>query len=241
MKHLDSDWLTKGLIDFEYKKYLLLGYLSSVKHDFKERRLYPPLSELYGHYQNLIAIRNNKQSLKNNFPKEIAAADPDKVDFLYRELVSDSKLMNEIEEILEFAIPVVGNGLEEGRGIYEDVEKSLQIEPIGLEPLYTDAGYILLNQPPDKETHIYQYDITIFHHAQEKFRGIHTKKIDSFTQSISNTVNSKKLELIRKYPELPNPATYLIQTEIGYPEKETVMPVAQLALVRYLSIKANNS
>lgn len=240
MKQLDSDWLTKGLIDFEYKKYLLLGYLGSVKDDFKAHRLYPQLSELYVHYQSLISIRNNKQFLKNSFPKEIAATDPDKVDFLYRELISDDKLMSEIEEILEFAIPVLGSGLNEGREIYEHVEKSLQIEPIGLEPLYTDAGYILLNQPPDKETHIYQYDITIFHHADEKFRGIHTKKIDSFTQSISNTVNAKKLELIRQYPELPNPATYLIQTEIGYPEKETVMPVAQLALVRYLTTKANS-
>lgn len=240
MKQLDSDWLTKGLIDFEYKKYLLLGYLGSVKDDFKAHRLYPQLSELYVHYQSLISIRNNKQFLKNSFPKEIAATDPDKVDFLYRELISDDKLMSEIEEILEFAIPVLGSGLNEGREIYEHVEKSLQIEPIGLEPLYTDAGYILLNQPPDKETHIYQYDITIFHHADEKYRGIHTKKIDSFTQSISNTVNAKKLELIRQYPELPNPATYLIQTEIGYPEKETVMPVAQLALVRYLTTKANS-
>ena len=238
MKQLDSDWLTKGLIDFEYKKYLLLGYLKSVHHDFNNHKLYPQLSELYGHYQSLISIKKNKQFLKQSFPKEIISADNDKADFLYRELISDDKLMQEIEDIISFAIPAFENRLKEGRDIYEDVEQSLQIEPIGLEPLYTDAGYILLNQPPDKVTHVYQYDITIFHHADEKFRGIHTKKIDSFTQTISNTVNSVKLDLINKYPELPNPATYLIQTKIGYPEKETVMPVAQLALVRYLSTKA---
>ena len=238
MKQLDPDWLTKGLIDFEYKKYQLLAYLSAVRSDFSAHKLYPPLSELYGHYQAMISIKNNKQNLKQSFPKEITAADHDKAEFLFRELMGDDKLMQEIEDILSFAIPAFENGLREGRSIYEDVEKSLQIEPIGLEPLYTDAGYILLNQPPDNETHVYQYDITIFHHANEKFRGIHTRKIDSFTQSISNTVNSMKLGLIKKYPELPNPATYLIQTKIGYPEKETVMPVAQLALVRYLSTKA---
>ena len=240
MKQLDSDWLTKGLIDFEYKKYLLLGYLNSVHDDFSAHRLYPPLSELYGHYQSLVSIRKNKQFLKQNFPKEMIAADPDKAEFMYKELIEDDKLMNEIEDILAFAIPAMGKGLNEGREIYENVEQSLQIEPIGLEPLYTDVGYILLNQPPDKVTHVYQYDITIFHHADEKYRGIHTKKIDSFIQSISNTVNSMKLGLIRKYPELPNPATYLIQTQLGYPEEETVMPVAQLALVRYLATKTIN-
>lgn len=237
MKQLDSDWLTKGLIDFEYKKYLLLGYLNSVRSDFNEHKLYPPLSELYRHYQHLVSIRNNKQFLKQSFPKEIIGADPDKAEFMYRTLIEDDKLMHEIEDILDFAIPEMAKGVEAGREIYEHVEQSLEIEPIGLEPLYTDAGYILLNQPPDKLTHVYQYDITIFHHADQKYRGIHTKKIDSFTQSIGNTVHSMKLGLIRKYPELPNPATYLIQTPIGYPEEETVMPVAQLALVRYLATK----
>jgi hypothetical protein len=237
MKQLDSDWLTRGLIDFEYKKYQLLGYLKSVREDFKERKLYPPLSELYVHYRNLKEIKKNKQFLKEHFPKEITSADHDKVEFLYKELIEDGKLMQEIEDILSFAIPVFESGLEEGKAIYEDVYQSLHIEPIGLEPLYTDAGYILLNQPPDKSTQVYQYDITIFHHADENYRGIHTKLIDTFTQSVSNTVNSMKLVLIRKYPELPNPATYLIQSDLGYPEKETVLPVAQLALVKYLSTK----
>ena len=27
MKNLEKDWLTQGLIDFEYKKYILLSYL----------------------------------------------------------------------------------------------------------------------------------------------------------------------------------------------------------------------
>jgi hypothetical protein len=127
MKQLDSDWLTKGLIDFEYKKYLLLGYLNSVRDDFNAHKLYPPLSELYGHYQSLVSIRKNKQFLKESFPKEIIAADPDKAEFMYRELIEDDKLMNEIEEILAFAIPEMGKGLNVGREIYENVEQSLQI------------------------------------------------------------------------------------------------------------------
>jgi hypothetical protein len=237
MKQLDSDWLTKGLIDFEYKKYQLLGYLNSVRTDFDARLLYPPLSELYTHYQSLVSIKKNKQCLKDSFPKEIIGTDADKAEFMYQSLMGDDVLMHEIEEILEFAIPQMGNGLNLGRELYEEVEQSLHIEPIGLEPIYTDAGYILLNQLPDKQVQVYQYDITIFHHANEKYRGIHTKKVETFTQSISNSVNAMKLGLIKKYPELPNPATYLIQTDINYPEKETVMPVAQLALVRYLSTK----
>jgi hypothetical protein len=237
MKMLDPDWLTKGLIDFEYKKYLILGYLQSVKETFGERKLYPPLSDLFIHYRNLVQIQQNKQFLKGNFPKELSKADFERIELIYKDLIEDDKLMNEIEDILSFAIPEFQKGLEEGKEIYDNVDKSLQIEPVGLEPLYTDSGYMMLIQPPDRSTHVYQYDITIFHHADEKFRGIHTKLVEEYSQSITNNFQSMKLGLIKKYPELPNPATYVISTHLGYPEKETVLPVAQLALVRYLSSK----
>ncbi|MBC7451507.1 MAG: hypothetical protein H7259_08465 [Cytophagales bacterium] len=237
MKQLDQDWLTKGLIDFEYKKYLIMSYLKSVNETFEERKLYPPLSELFLHYRNLKQIKQNKEFLRGSFPKELSKADFDKAELIYKDLIEDDKLMREIEDILSFAIPEFEKGLEVGKEIYEDVDQSLQIEPVGLEPLYTDEGYIMLFQPPDRVTHVYQYDITIFHQANEKYRGIHTKLVETYSQSITNTFNSMKMGLIRKYPELPNPATYLISSPLGYPEKETVLPVAQLALVRYLSAK----
>jgi hypothetical protein len=41
MNQLNRDWLTQGLIDFEYKKYVLLGYLKTVKGSFSRVELYP--------------------------------------------------------------------------------------------------------------------------------------------------------------------------------------------------------
>jgi len=235
MKQLDPDWLTKGLIDFEYKKYLILSYLQDVKACFNDKKLYPPLSELFFHYKNLIQVRNNKQLLQDQFPKEMTNADFEKLQLVYKSLINDDRLMQELEDILSFAIPEFKQVLEEGKEIYEDVDQNLVIEPIGLVPLYTDEGYILLTQLRDRIVNVYQYDITIFHHADEKYRGIHTKLIDTFSQSITNTIQAMKISLIRKYPSLPNPATYLISAPVGFPEKETVLPVAQLALVRYLA------
>ncbi len=40
MSTLPKNWLTEGLIDFEYKKYILLSYTQQVKGSFKERKLY---------------------------------------------------------------------------------------------------------------------------------------------------------------------------------------------------------
>ena len=75
MKALSQNWVVENLIDFEYKKYELLGYLQGVKQEFKDEKLYPALSELISHYTNLITIRNNKQPLSDSFWKFLSKID----------------------------------------------------------------------------------------------------------------------------------------------------------------------
>jgi len=72
MEHLKDNWLTEGLIDFEYKKYQLLGYLKRVKESFYRVELYPFLSDLVFHYRNLMTLRENKLMTGESFPKELA-------------------------------------------------------------------------------------------------------------------------------------------------------------------------
>ena len=43
---LPSDWLTGGILDAEYKGYLLLAWLKQVERDFREVKIYPGLSNL---------------------------------------------------------------------------------------------------------------------------------------------------------------------------------------------------
>ncbi|PIQ20585.1 MAG: hypothetical protein COW65_14085 [Cytophagales bacterium CG18_big_fil_WC_8_21_14_2_50_42_9] len=54
MKNSPANWLTDGLIDFEYKKYQLLAYLKGVQCEFKKKRLYPIFSDVMMHYQNIL-------------------------------------------------------------------------------------------------------------------------------------------------------------------------------------------
>ena len=69
MENLEKDWFVKGLIDFEYKKYILLDYLSKVSKRFANTQLYPFLADLIFHYKNLQNVRNSRASLKQAFPK----------------------------------------------------------------------------------------------------------------------------------------------------------------------------
>ncbi|MBO9699118.1 MAG: hypothetical protein J7604_02855 [Sporocytophaga sp.] len=238
MKELNKNWLTEGLIDFEYKKYMLLAYLHDVKGSFNEKKLYPFLSDLLFHYQNLLRLKENKQLLKEHFPKQISSADFEKLEVIYEELVNDDKIMRELEEIVLFAIPKLKDQLVEGKEIYEEIEDKLSISPIGLSPLNLDAGYLLFHTNNRSETQVYEYQVTLFQTAEAKYRGIHTHFVESISKTIGNTFENIKLELIKKYKKLPNPATFLVNSKINYPFEETVMPITKRLLVKKLYSEA---
>lgn len=234
MKELNKNWITEGLIDFEYKKYMLLGYLKTVKENFGEKKLYPYLSDLLFHYQNLISIKENKKLIHENFPKQISKADFERLEIIYKEIVNDDKIMEEIEDIISFSIPKVKEHLKDGKDIYEEIEEKVTISPVGISPLYPDEGYLLFYMDT-RETRVYEYQLTIFESAEEKYRGIHTNFLETFTKGIGITFESIKLDLIRKYKKLPNPATFLIDARMSVPFHESLLPIAKRLLVKQLS------
>lgn len=235
MKQLDKDWLTSGLIDFEYKKYILLAYLQEVKGNFDSVRLYPYLSDLVFHYQNLLTLKKNKELIYENFPKKISKADFEKLRIQYKKVVADDDIMSELEEILHFALPQVQTMLQEGKDLFDFVEEHLEISPIGISPLRFEEGYLFLDEKNVRETYIYQYQLTVFENAHETFRAIHVIFLETVLKSIGKTFENMKLDLIRKYQKFPNPAAYLVYSQLSFPLQETLLPVAKRLLVKYVA------
>ncbi|GAB5523133.1 MAG: hypothetical protein Roseis2KO_10050 [Roseivirga sp.] len=227
MQKLDKDWITSGLIDFEYKKYVLLAYLQHVQNNFDEARLYPFLSDLIAHYQDARSFKNRKTLLKSGFPKEITKIDLEQLKLSYESMTQDSELMEALEEIVEYALPEMKATLGMGKELYDTVESDLHIEPVGIVPLYRDEGYVMLEMAPGRKTDIYQYKISKFMMSGEGFRSIYLKLIKSMRRGLGETFEGIKLGLIKTYKTLPNPATFLLQAHRPYPVKETVVPIAK--------------
>lgn len=238
MKKLNPNWITEGLIDYEYKKYILLAYLQEVNQQFNEQKLYPFLSDLIFHYKNLLGIKKNKEVATNSFPKKMTKMDLEKFKFHYEKMIGDDKYMNEIENILEFAIPKMNQQLVDGKELYEFVENKLEIFPVGIVPLNVEIGYMLLRDGEKRNTRVYEFQITIFENQNEKFRGIKTDFLCTYQVSITNTFEKIKSDLIFKNRSIPNPATYAIESKIEFPLEETLLPIAKRRLVRYISSTA---
>lgn len=235
MEKLSKDWLTQGLIDFEYKKYLLLAYLQTVKKSFGKVELYPFLADLVFHYRNLQAVKENKTLIREAFPKEISLEEFNKLELSYREMVQDDAVMSELESIIEFSIPQIKDSLQEGTVIYEYVESQCEISPIGVTPLYAKEGYLFVTQPPEKETKVYRYQVSIFEDSKEQLRSLNTRFIEDVNKNPLNTYERIKLDLIRRYKDLPNPAAFLVLSKMKFPFVETLMPVAKRLFVKHIS------
>ncbi len=235
MEHLSKNWLTEGLIDFEYKKYVLLAYLKSVRSHFNDNKLYPFFSDLLFHYKNLSHLKENKKLLYENFPKRISKADFDKLEMIYEQIVNDDKIMAEIEDIISYALPRFQEYLSDGKDIYDSIDEKISISPVGLSPIDPQAGYLFMYIDNKPETKIYEYQMTIFENADEKYRGIHVQYLESATKSLANTFEAIKIDLLRKYKSLPNPATFLVCSQYSFPFQETLLPIAKRKLMRYIS------
>jgi hypothetical protein len=217
---------------------VLLAYLKTVKNSFGRVELYPFMGDLVFHYRNLLAVKENKTLLKESFPKEISLEDFKKLEISYRQMIEDDAVMGELENIIDFSIPKIKDSLQEGSVIYEYVESQCEIEPIGVTPLYSKEGYLFVTQPPENETNIYRYQISIYEQSHEVLRSLNTTFIESVSRNMGNTYERIKLDLVKRFRDLPNPATYLILSRTKFPFTETLMPVAKRLFVKHISKEA---
>lgn len=234
MKSLSETWFADGFIDFELKKYTLLAYLQNITRQFNENKLYPQLADLIFHYNNLVAFRENKKYLQEQFPKKFTGIQLEKLQLLYEQMVEDDELMQELEAIIQYASGQMKSTITSGTEIYEFVEDKLNIFPIGLLPIETNEGYFFLSEGSYRETRVYQYRLSFFEKHQEKYRSIKTEFISQYERNIVNTYEYIKIDLIRNCKSLPNPAVYSIETPLKFPVDETLLPIAKRSLVRYL-------
>jgi hypothetical protein len=232
---LSETWFMEGFIDFEMQKYRLLAYLQEVNKYFNQTKLYPQLSDVILHYNNLVAFRDNKKFLQDQFPKSVSEMNLQKLELMYERMLADDELMKELEDITHYALDEMKQTIDSGAGIYDFIEKQLHIEPVGIMPLYKNEGYMLLRYGKYSEIRGYSYTITLFEQKDARYKGVRVHYLNSWNKSIANTYEHIKRELIKSMPAQPNPAVYCIETSLSVPVDETLLPIAKRMLVRTVS------
>jgi len=232
---LSETWFVEGRIDFEMQQYRLLAYLQDVEECFHSSRLYPQLSDLVGHYNNLISFRKNKQFLQDHFPKNASLLDLEKAGIIYQQILEDDGLMQELQQITSYATERMKPTIEEGTSLYEEVENTIHISPVGINPPYNAEGYLFLRYGAHAEIWVYQYSVSLFEQDHSQYRGLRLHYLDNWQRHQEQNSNHIKKELVKNNSFLKNPAVYELVTDLDLPLTETILPVAKRCFIRYLA------
>lgn len=229
MGTLSTNWITEKLIDFEYKKYVLLAYLQEVKSNFIQKKLYPDLADLIKHYKNLMAFKNNAESMKLSLSKRIKSIDFKTLNFVY-EKIEDDAILEEIKKIVRYSEPLIAEELKRGKTLFDFIEKNIECSHVGILPIYRNEGYFILEKTKSKQADVFMYKLVKITLDQEDAFGLSSEFYNSYSISISKTIDKLKLELIESNPILPNPAVYLFRANEELPKNETLLPIAKRIL-----------
>lgn len=234
MAKLHKDWLTEGIFDFEYKKYVLMAYLQHIDGEFNSNRLYPYLQELKLHLDSCQNLQANKDAIRNSFPKKLKGMDFSAARLVYEDTLHDDAYLSQLNYILDFAIPRFSKTMEEGSDRFSEVGENIRISPVGIVPLRTEEGYLFFLNHYERMITIFRYQLALYNDMRE--RCLKTVFVDSVRTSVGTTLEQIKIDLTRKFQGWPNPATYMVESKYNYPLQETLLPVVQRLMVKQMNV-----
>lgn len=221
--------------DFEASQFHILSGLQSIRKNFAQNKIYPPLSELIELYSTLKTITSRSEGIRQELPKRIKGLDLKEQRIIYESLELSNDDLQAIEELIQWSLPHIQKAIEEGQTIYNFVDENMKVEEVGILPSYIEEGYLLLPEVKGKQLHVIRYEISIFSGSDQQYRNLKTRTVETIPLStIDFSPGKVKLDLIESYRELPNPATYFFSTDLDFPFNETMLPVAKRKLLRQI-------
>jgi len=234
--NLTLDLFIKAGEDYEKRQYVVLGSIKQVKQEFQKNRLYPHLSDLITLRTSLQQVIDGFTSVDKNGPKRIKDINLKENRIEFESVLSEQMDLEAVRELIKWSQPLIDAAIEEGISIYEYVDENLNIDQVGIKPSYLDEGYLFVPNHENGSLQLFRYEMSIYMGAREKYRSLKTTLIKTMNEGLISVSSPAgiKLELIKQFQDLPNPATYAFYTPLEFSFESTLFPVAKRKLLRML-------
>ncbi|MBZ0182912.1 MAG: hypothetical protein K8F60_10680 [Melioribacteraceae bacterium] len=237
MNKLSLETLINAAEDPELSKYKVLAALKEYLEFLHRNKLYPPFAELIEVNSMIDQIFQSRSKLNQEFPKTLLRFDLKERKPIYEEKEYSEVELERMFNFIDWVIPQIKEALHEGKSIYDFVDEHIKVSEIGIVPIYKREGYFIIPDNKNRIMNVYRFEVSIFEIGSEPMRSLKT----SLVNSIDNREFNKKLhediklELIKQFPDLPNPLTYKIETDLDFPFNETILPVAKRKLIQKIA------
>jgi hypothetical protein len=235
MEDFGLEMFLSGPPDGELRQFRILKELKAIRGNFAHSRLYPHLASLIRLAEDLEDLLEKKDGLERNFPRRLTGVDMEKQELLYDSSAEGSPDFGQALALVTWALPLIRQVIEEGIEIYNFVDEHIAIEEVGILPAYRMEGYWFVPDLHAAKLHVFRYEVSLFASPREKFRGLKSVLLESLEEgTVKRPRESVKLALLRKYPDMPNSATYECAVDLEFPYAETILPVAKRKLMARL-------
>jgi hypothetical protein len=221
---LGSDWVVAPALDLELKQYILLAYVQRVRKRFAERKLFPYLSDVATQLDDLLRLQREKEALAQGFG-ELVGFDP-RTGSPVRETPPDPAPIAVVDEVIRFAVPGLEKLRAQGLELQHELSERLRLEPVGVQPLNTMEGWILLRS--GSSARAYAYSIPLVAHTTGP--RMRTCFVASYTMGLHCTYEAIKSDLVRTHAWMPNPAVFAAEFDEELPWMETALPLVKQTL-----------
>lgn len=237
MINLNIEIFTSAAGDMELAKYKFLAALNRTVESLHRSRLYPSFEELIDLVNGLNYLISSKTYLDASARRKIIEYN----DFGEPETDTDSvypqdNITKSLFDFIDWSMPKLNEALNEARAIYDFVNSNMKLEEVGICPLYENEGYFILPDPVKKTINIYRFKFSNIISAEIPLTAVKTILLETKANPKNEMKPERiKLELLEKYRDLPNPATFNVVTELDFPYDETILPVAKHKLVKLIA------
>jgi hypothetical protein len=236
MSNLSLEMFVGAHRDYESSQFHILNGLQKIRHTFSQNRIYPPLAELIDLYTTLRKIAASSGDISQELPRRIKGIDLQSKRIIYETIEPGHNHFRAIEELIHWALPHIQQAIEEGETIYNFVDSNMKMEEVGILPSYVEEGYLLIPELRQSLLHVIRYEVSIFTGADQHYRNLKTTSVRTVPLSTLHfSPASIKMDLMRSHPDLPNPATYFLATDLDFPFQETMLPIAKRKLLRQVA------
>lgn len=229
---LSLETFITGTRDFEAKQYQVLQELKTRRAELQHNKLYPTLVEVIDLLRVLEDFLQNKKDIESRLPGRLKEIDLENKKLVYESLQGSDEDLARASDLIAWAIPHLQALRDEAMEIFNFVDEHISIEHVGIVPMYREEGYWFVPENAASLLHLLKYEVSLFTSATERYRTLKTRLLESLEQAaIAYSPESIKMNLIQKYHDLPNPATYACETDLEFPYAETILPVAKRKLM----------
>lgn len=217
--------------DPEAARYRILAGLQDARHAFARSRVYPHLADLIRIRRGLTAFLEGLERFRDARPGRVTGIDWEAGTLIYDADENEPPLL--AADLALWALPILTEAVEEGKTLFEFVDDHAALEVVGLLPSYQAEGYLLV---PDGDGGLValRYAVSVLADEHSRYRSLRTSAVPVRLSPLAPP-RAWKEALIEADPDLPNPATYRLDTDLLFPVEETMLPIAKRKLLRLVT------